>query len=245
MAKENELETEAFDWLNEYAGQGQEELANAGARSSAFLSMVQPDTDAATSAEPGTWRNSATGKNFGNMIRVIPLAFHVIWSERESEAPFRTVGRYAPHSIPVETRQPKPGKRGFAKMYNPDTGNEVQELYVYAVLLPDFPEEGLLYFNPSVINMKTCRGWNSQIFGQLLPNGVQAPIFAYQWQLVAELVPNPQQPSKKIAKFTKVLKDSLVSRDLFGQAVKPLLDTVKPEALLITDMTTDGSDVEE
>ena len=48
-------------------------------------------------------------------------------------------------------------------MINPETGNEVQELFVYAVALPDFPEDGILYFNPTVGSMKTAKAWNSQL----------------------------------------------------------------------------------
>ena len=110
----------------------------------------------------------------------------------------------------------------------------MQELFVYAVMLPDYPEDGILYFNPTVGSMKTAKSWNSQLKGQLLPNGTQAPIFAYTWNLVSDLVPNPQQPSKNIAKFVKVIRDSIVTKELFEDSVKPQLAITKQNVLQIT-----------
>ena len=87
--------------------------------------------------------------------------------------------------------------------------------------------------------MKTAKSWNSQLKGQLLPNGVQAPIFAFQWNLMADLVPNPQQPSKNVAKFVKVSRDSIVNKELFTEHVQPLLTTTKQELLQITSNLDD------
>ena len=236
-AKEQELMTEDMSFMEDMAGEGFEDMG-ANATSIAYLGLVQPDSGAEDDDnQAGTWRNSVTGKNYGNTIRVIPLAFRTIWNEREAESPYRTVGRYPVGGIEVETRMPPKGKRGYPKMINPETGNEVQELFVYAVALPDFPEDGILYFNPTVGSMKTAKAWNSQLKGQLLPNGVQAPIFAYQWNLVSELVPNPQQPNKNIAKFTKVIRDSIVNKDLFTEVVQPQLAATKQNVLAITQGT--------
>ena len=240
------METETMDFMDEYAGAGQEAFADVSTRAIPFLGMVQPDSNIEDESNPaGTWHNSASGKNYGNLVRVVPLAFHTVWAERENEAPYRTVARYAPHSIPVETRAPKAGKRGFPKMYSTTSGNEIVETYVYAVILPDFPEDGLMYFSPSVISMRTCRGWNSQLFGQLLPNGKQAPVFAYSWQLLCELVPNPQQPNKKISKFTRASKDVVVNKELFTISVKPQLEVVRQTTLLIEASSDTTDPVEE
>ena len=239
VTKEQELMTEDTSFMNEMAGEGFENMG-ANATSIAFLSLVQPDSSAEDNDNPaGTWRNSATGKNYGNIVRAIVLAFRTIWNEREADPPFRTVGRYPVGGIEVETRMPPKGKRGYPKMINPETGNEVQELFIYAVTLPDFPEDGVLYFNPTVGSMKTAKTWNSQLKGQLLPNGTQAPIFAFQWNLIAELVQNPQQPSKQIARFTKVTRDSIVNKDLFTSIVQPQLAISKKSVLEITQGTLD------
>lgn len=199
-----------------------------------YLGMVQPDGEAAANgATPGVWRNSATNEEYGNVITVIPLAFKVIWNEREGSTPFRTVGRYEPHSIEVTIQQPKGGK-GYPKMINPETGNEVQELYVYAVMLPEHPEAGVLLFNPTVSSMTTCKAWNTQLKGQILPNGKQAPIFAYSWDLASDLVDNPQKKGAKMAKFVKVQKGTIISKELFEHNIQQQLPQIQQTVLSIT-----------
>ena len=238
-AAAQELMTEDMSFMEGLAGQGFEDMG-ANATNMPFLGLVQPDSQAQDEDNPaGTWRNSATGRNNGSMVKVIVLAFRTIWSERETEPPFRTVGRYPVNGIEVEIRQPPKGKRGYPKMINPETGNEVQELFVYAVTLPDYPEDGVLYFNPTVGGMRTAKAWNSQLKSQLLPNGVQAPIFAFQWNLQADLVPNPQQPSKEIAKFVKAVRDSIVNKDLFDTQVRKQLAVTKQTVLQITSGALD------
>lgn len=237
----NELVTEDVDFMSQMAGEGLENMG-AGTITEAYLSMIQPDSSIEDDANPaGTWHNSANGSNYGNMVKVVPLAFRTIWNERESDPPFRTVGRYPVGGITVETRMPSKGKRGYPRMINPNTGNEVQELFIYALMLPEHLEDGILYFTPTVGSMKTAKQWNNKLKSQLLPNGVQAPIFAYQWNLVTELVANPQQPSKQMARFTKVVRDSLVSKDLFGTYIQPQLALTRQNVLELTSTSADES----
>lgn len=243
-ATAKELVTEDMSFLEGMEGEGFEDMG-ANATSIAYLGLVQPESSVEDDENPaGTWRNSATGRNYGNTVKVVAVAFRTIWSEREVDPPFRTVGRYPVNGVEVEIRQPPKGKKGFPKMINPETGNEVQELFVYAVMLPDYPEDGILYFNPTVGSMKTAKSWNSQLKGQLLPNGTQAPIFAYTWNLVSDLVPNPQQPSKNIAKFVKVIRDSIVTKELFEDSVKPQLAITKQNVLQITSGPIEPEDEE-
>lgn len=233
-AQGQELVTEDMSFLEDMAGQGLEEMSGS-ALATAYLGFVQPDSSAEDADHPaGTWRNSANGHNYGSSVDVIVLAFKTIWNERESVQPFRTVARYEPNSIQLEIKQPPKGARGYPKMINPESGNEVQELFIYAVILPDYPEEGVMYFNPTVSSMKTCRAWNSQLHGQILKSGAQAPIFAFRWTLTADLVDNPQQKNKQIAKLVRVERGILTSKDLFTTHVAPKLTAVKQEVLAIT-----------
>ena len=235
----NTQETRETSFLEGLEGQGLETIT-ANEQAIPYLGMVQPDgTAAADGATPGVWRNSATGEEYGQIVAVVPLAFRTIWNERDAEPPFSTVGRYAPHSIEVTVQQPKGGK-GYPKMINPQTGNEVQELYIYAVMLPEHPEAGVLLFNPTVSSMRACKSWNTQLKGQILPNGAQAPIFANSWNLVIDLVDNPAKKGAKMAKLVKVQKDSLIKKELFETYVKPQLPTIQSTVLSITDNTEDS-----
>lgn len=223
-----------FDFLSAMSGEGLEQM-NTSAVTEAYLGMVQPDSAIASDNNPaGTWRNSANGRNYGNVVKVVPLAFRMIWSERESDPPFRTVGRYPIGGIKVETRMPTRGKRGFPKMINPETGNEVQELFIYALMASDYTEDGVIYFNPTVGSMRMAKQWNNQLKGQLLPNGVQAPIFAYTWNLVTDLVQNPQQPAKQMARLVKVERGELVNKEFFNNVIQPQLAVTKRNVLELT-----------
>lgn len=227
--------SEAVDtsFMDGLEGQGLETIT-ANEQAVAYLSMVQPDsTAAADGATPGVWRNSASGEEYGNTITAVVLAFRTIWNERDSEPPFGTVGRYPPHGIEVTIQQPKGGK-GYPKMINPATGNEVQELYVYALILPEHPEAGVLMFNPTVGSMRTCKTWNTQLKSQLLPNGKQAPIFACAWDLAVDLVDNPAKKGAQMAKFVKVQKSAFIPKELFDKYVQPQLPMIQQTVLAIT-----------
>ena len=227
------LEAEDTSFLVDMAGSGLEDISS-NEMSQAYLAMVQPGSSAESDDnKAGTWRNSATGRNYGNVVRVIPVAFRTIWNERSSEPPYSTIANYAPNSIEVEIKQPPKGQRGFAKMYNKESGNEIKELYIYAVVLPDFPEDGVLYFNPTVSSMRACKSWNTQLKQQLLPNGVQAPIFGFSWQLVTELIQNPKQANLKIAVLSKIVKDVITDKDTFTNSISPQLSTVRTNVLQV------------
>lgn len=238
-AATQELMTEDISFMDAMAGDGFEGMTG-NAVSTAYLGLVQPDSGVESDECPaGTWRNSATGRSYGTDVNVVVLDFRMIWNERESDPPFRTVGRYPVKGIEVEVRQPPKGKKGYPKLINPESGNEIQELFVYAVVLPDYPEDGILFFMPTVGSMRTAKAWNSMLFSQRLPSGKQAPIFGMCWTLTASLVQNPQQPSKQITKFVKATRSSIVNKELFTETVQPALVTAKESAAAITSSTDD------
>lgn len=219
-------------FLADYEGVGLETITQ-DAVSTPYLGMVQPDSGpAAAGHEVGTWRNSATDDNYGNVVTVVPVAFKILWCERDSDG--MTVARYEPNSIKVDLQPVAPGKRGFPKMTNPTSGNEIKELFVYAVILPDHPEAGVLLLNPSVMSMRACKSWNSQLRSQLLPNGRPAPIFAYSWNLALGMTANPKKPTQQLACMASVSKGTLVTETLFKQSVQPQLANVGAKVLAIT-----------
>jgi hypothetical protein len=82
--------------------------------------------------------------------------------------------------------------------------------------------------------MRACKSWNTQLKTSLLPNGAHAPIFGFCWNLQLEIVPNPQKPNGKIARFTRAVKDTIVPKDLFVDNIKPQLEFITKEVLSIT-----------
>lgn len=227
------MEKNDVNFLESMAGMGLDSIGQ-NEQALTYLGMVQPDGSAAADgATPGQWRNSTTGEQYGEVVTVIPVAFKTIWVERDANPPCLTVGRYEPQTIEVEIKQPANGK-GYPKMINPKTGNEVQELYLYAIILPEHPEAGILYFNPTVGSMRTCKQWNTQLKSQLLSSGAHAPIFAYSWDLACALVDNPAKKGAKMAKFVRAQKNSQITENLFTQTIKPQLQAVQQSVLALT-----------
>jgi hypothetical protein len=220
------------DYMEGLEGEGLEGFVG-NAVTTGYLSLVQPGSTATLDGSlPGTWRNSATNENYGPIVKVIPLAFKTVWTEREKDPPFATVGRYEPNGIEVRIERPKPGVRGFPKMFNPQSGNKIEELFIYAVMLEDYPEAGVLYFSPTASSMRTCKNWNSLLRSQRLPSGKPAPIFGYSWELGLTLEKNPNQPANMLAKFTSVTRGTLISKAMLFDNVKPALAQSANIALL-------------
>jgi hypothetical protein len=217
-------------YFDEFEGEGQDQF-NADMLSTAYLSMVQAGGSAAANGhEPGTWINSASGENYGPVARVVCLACKTAWIERDTTGKtWMTVGRYEPNSIEVVKTMPKPGQRGFPTMVNPETGNKIEELFVYAVMLPERPEAGVLFFSPTAISMSSCKAWNTKIRNQRLPSGKLAPIFAFSWDLELTTVPKPgvkgdaDDPSNRNTKLGIATRGPIVAFDLFKNYVQPQL----------------------
>ena len=221
------------EFLSQFEGEGQENFTG-DTVSTAYLGLVQPDsTNESEDCPRGTWRNSANGRSYGQEVNVVPLAFRTVWSERQSDEPYATIARYEPNSIPVQTQPVPKGKRGYPKMINPESGNEIQELYVYALALPDYPEDGIVYFSPTVGSMRTCKQWNAALKSQVLSNGAQAPIFGSTWTLKSDLVSNPKQPSRQMAKFVSFERKGTTTKALFMKQIQPVITDVKRSVLQI------------
>lgn len=246
LSKEKQAEqaAENLDYFDGLDGDGLKDIG-ANAVSTAYLSMIQPGSSVVNDDNhPGSWRNSATGENYGPTVKVIPLAFKTVWTERSSEPPYATVGRYEPNGIQVRVERPKPGKRGFPKMFNPETNNKIEELFIYACLLADRPEVGVVYFSPTVSSMRACKQWNSLLKSQRLPDGRLAPLYAFAWELALDLVQNPARPSDKMTQFVHVERRELVAKDLFFQQVQPQLAAGNNVALLVAPEQTGEAEMD-
>jgi hypothetical protein len=200
------------------AGEGMEEI-DASAASVSYLSMAQPRGSAVAdgTAIVGEFGNTGTGNRYGSSVDVIPVGFKTIWNERDSLG--MTVGRYEPDSIEVtETPVPR-GKKGFPKKVNPDTGNEVVETFMYALVMPDYPEDGYAVFIPTKASIKACRKWNTLLRASRLPNGTPAPLFGYVWRMVSERV-DEGKPTDHVRLGT-IKRVGLINKDIFSKIVEP------------------------
>lgn len=221
------------DYFDSMSGEGQDQF-DANMLTTPYLSMVQAGGTAhANGHDIATWVNTASGENLGPVAEVICLACKTAWVERDTvNKTWMTVGRYEPNSIEVEKTMPKPGQRGFPTMVNPKTGNKVEELFIYAVMLKDHPEAGPMFFSPTALSMSACKAWNTKIRNQRLPSGKIAPIFAFSWLLSLDTVAKPgitgpaaEQPANRNTKLGTANRGSLVALDLFKGYVQPQLSS--------------------
>lgn len=225
------MDTQEIGFYDEYADEGFDKMSSKE-MSSAYLGVVQSNSEAVADgvANVGDWRNSSSGEIYGNNIKVIVLDFTTVWCEKD-KVTGKTCNRYAPNSVRVETRIPNQGEANqFPKMYNPQTGNEIQELFMYALMLADHPEAGVLLYNPPVGNMKALKAWNKQMYSQIMPNGKRFPIFAYSWNLATEVVKTKQNP--RVGQLGRATKAELVQKEMFLGSVKPQLDIIKETGVL-------------
>jgi hypothetical protein len=215
-----ETAQQAEDFLGQFAGEGIEGFT-AETVSTPWLSLMQDRTAHVLDGlcEAGVWRNSASGEVYGKSVRVIPVAFKVVWNERDEDTG-KTVGTYEPNSIDVRTVPPKNG-RGFPKMLNAETNNKVDETFLYAVVLADAPQEGFCLLQAGMGSIGTYKRWNAQLRAQVLPGGARAPIFAYVWELVIGDEQAKNANGQLYYKVTDVRRAELVSKQLFLEGVQP------------------------
>lgn len=224
------------DYFGDFEGHGLDQLTP-DVLSTAYLSMVQAGGSAVTTHPQGTWINSATGENYGKSVEVVILDVRTVWVERDKDPPFLTVGRYLPNSIDVDITKPKPGSKGYPKMVNPITGNQVQELLIYALMVADRPEDGVLLFSPAPTSMQACKKWNTLVKSARLPDGRQL-LAAYTWNIELDLVANKAKPAEKLTVFSKATRGKIVERELFIKHVRPQLVAKNNIALLAAPETT-------
>jgi hypothetical protein len=232
-----QMAQDGADFLNSYAGEGTQGI-DQRAVSMAYLTILQDRSDAVVNkvpgAEPGLFFNTAAQKVLATEVEVIPVAFKLVWDERDKGG--KTVMRYEPNTVEYREEAVPVGQRGFPKKINPTTGFEIVETFAYALVLKDFPEMGFLMHTAGLGSMKTYRRWNTMLKQMRLPNGQQAPIFAKSWKLVAEskISKTTNQPFYALA---NVLEGDWLNKELFTQAVLPAREV---SAQLLIEATADA-----
>jgi hypothetical protein len=169
---------EAPDFLGDEAGQGLNDIGE-NQTQVPLLKLIQSNSQEALDniAKPGDWFNTVTKESYGPVVSVIPIQFKVAWFEWLPDQK-GLAGRYEVGSIVVEGDP-------YTGMINPKTGNKVNETWLYALLLADRVEDGLVLYSSTRTSIKFLKKWNTQLKMLRLPNGQPAPIFGGVWDLIA------------------------------------------------------------
>jgi hypothetical protein len=209
-----------MDFLKASAGEGFEDM-KANAVSTPWISIMQDKTRHVLDGlcPAGVWRNSSTGEVYGKTIEVVPLAFKVIWNERE-EGTGNTIANYDPGAFKPVYKPVKNG-RGYPKMFNPETGNKVEETFLYAVINPAKPHEGYSLLQANMGSISTFKRWNALLRSQRLPDGEEAPIYAYSWFLSIGDEQAKNANGQLYFKLADVKRGEVISQKLCVIGIKP------------------------
>jgi hypothetical protein len=213
-------ETGSTSYLDEMEGQGLENFTGSTV-SVPWISIMQDRTQHVLDGlcEAGVWRNSADGAVYGKTVRVIPLAFKVLWNERDQDTG-KTVANYEPGTIRVDKIPPKNG-RGFPKLINPETRNKIDETFLYSVSLPDYPGVGYALIQASIGSIGTFKRWNGQLRAALLPSGRRAPLNGFVWELSIGEQPVKNASGQSYYRLQDVKRGDMVPEQLYIQLVAP------------------------
>jgi hypothetical protein len=205
-------------WMDAVAGEGMDDM-DASTTTTAYLAMGQPrGTSVASGAvEIGHFTNTGTGRDYGETVLVTPVGFKVIWNERDQLG--QTVARYEPGSIEVREEPLPRGKRGYPKKINPASGNEVVETFMYAVIFPEYQEDGYAIFIPTKSSIKACRRWNTMLRSSRLPSGSPASLFSFVWRMSCERI-DEGKPTDHV-RLANVQRVRIIDKPLFSNVIEP------------------------
>lgn len=148
-----------------------------------WLRIAAKNTDAANEdskdyipgLKPGFFFNTLTKRVYGKTIKVIVLRYFKTFAEhtagKNSEF-VRAVPRSEVDKLPQSARQ--------GGQFVLPSGNVIKEQANYLVVLPDFPEDGIIRFSLGVGSYKHVKNWNAQM--QMTP-----AIWTGIWELTTAL----------------------------------------------------------
>lgn len=221
-------EMNVSDFLNEYAGEG---LENITARdlSVPFVKILQglsPEIVEKTvpGAEPGMFYNTITKTLYGTKIQIIPLRYELLWIEyRPNRGSY--VAAHKPGSIAIEKAT---NDKGSIIWLTADR-NEIIETLVFCCLSLNHLDEGIFFLSLSKTHLKYGKKLNTYIAMTKLDNGEQAPYFSSVWELSTVLNKNDSGVwytlgTKAAANITRI---RFITLDEFNNHVLPAKNFAK------------------
>ena len=136
-------------------------------------------------AKVGQWFNTLTKEVYGDTINCIVLKFERIYIEWK---PNRG-GFVSYHS--VENAEQLVVDRTFGHWKTVD-GNDLQENYVYMILIEGHEKEGLCVLSLSSSGIKAAKEWNRLMLTNIMPNGQRAKPYYMLWTVKSILQKNDQ-----------------------------------------------------
>jgi len=189
-----------------------------------FLKLAQVGTpqvknkdDRIMGLEPGMFFSSLSGTIFGMELKIVILKIVPTYTEWGSDK----LGDFRRAYSPSEFRQLAGVKEGpEGKGWVTASGTKITFGYNIFVLLPDFPEEGILVHTLTATGIKHAKRINTTLELQRLPSGAPAPTYAKVWKVIPGTEVSPKGEfytwgSKGHTNFTAL---GYCSAELFARA---------------------------
>lgn len=135
--------------------------------------------------EEGCFYNTASRTNYGSEINVIALQFKKMYIEW---LPNRG-GFVSSHSI--ENAERLATDKTFGRWKTAE-GNDLQENYVYALLIEGYEHEGPVFLALNSTNIKEAKKWNRMLISTIMSNGKRALPYFLKWKLTTVMQSNDQ-----------------------------------------------------
>ncbi len=131
-------------------------------------------------AQEGMFFNTVTKEVYGPILNVVVLKFERIFIEWLPER-----GGLVNYHSPEHAEQIAEDKTVFGA-WKTESGNILQENYVYFVLLDDRMDEGVAILSLASTGIKIAREWNRLMTTHIMENGKRALPFYLVWTLETE-----------------------------------------------------------
>jgi hypothetical protein len=124
-------------------------------------------------------------ESFGSAVTLIPVGVEEVWIEKDSDlnnaGQGKTLATYKPYDPNIHVERIPKGN-GYFTMINSITGKKIIDTLVYAFVIPENMDLGVVFFTVPLGSMKVIRMWNTTLKSQRLPSGKSAPLYAKKWK---------------------------------------------------------------
>jgi hypothetical protein len=136
--------------------------------------------------KPGQYFNSVTKKIHGDKARVIVLGFDHVYTEwKPNRGGFVSI-----HDV-GNAQKLAVNPQDF-KGWETSEGNELNETYMYYVLIEGHEGEGIAVLSLSSSNIGPAKAWNRQMMTTMMPDGRKAMPHWITWDLSTMIASNDQ-----------------------------------------------------
>jgi hypothetical protein len=208
-AADEKLKAAAFEFDSKDTMEGFEDI-NGNTMSVPFVRILQKlsaqldkqKPEYIPGAEEGQYFNTVTKTVYGNKLEVIVLKFERVYIEwKPNRGGF--VGYHTP-----DNAQRIAVDQTFGKWKNKD-GNDLQENYVYLVLIAGHEAEGPVVLSLASSAIKVAREWNRLLTTHVMDNGQKAKPYYLIWNLTSDYVKKDQNTwYTPNAKFSRYIDES-------------------------------------